>query len=290
VPEVQWTSARLIAVFFLLGQQQQFHPYAFASHRGGPFFASPLVDPLQPLPNPLQPLPNPLQPRDPLSSFRHAMPGNCQNMSQFGLTASNSWGYGSTAGYAGYLPGPLSSCATQASFPPPLPPPPPPPPPSSSLASFAGTASMNTPTAPDSTAGTTVASDTGTGTTAQQDAFSAVSSLVPDSTTTSPTDPLDPLSSLLSGTPSQRYQDYVSPKSLSTDSSTTESPVHEEQAFGQNYGNYFPTPGVLPSILYSQLYGNQFQNSESPEQRAVADSCSVRQEEVRPYNNVWRPY
>ncbi|XP_072761161.1 uncharacterized protein [Anoplolepis gracilipes] len=62
----------------LLGQQQQFHAFAFASQRGGPFFASPLVDPLQPLPNPLQPLPNPLQPRDPLSSFRHAMPGNCQ--------------------------------------------------------------------------------------------------------------------------------------------------------------------------------------------------------------------
>ncbi|XP_033299492.1 protein lozenge-like isoform X5 [Bombus vosnesenskii] len=176
----------------LLGQQQQFHAFAFASQRGGPFFASPLVDPLQPLPNPLQPLPNPLQPRDPLSSFRHAMPANCQ--------------------------------------------------------------------------------------------------MVPDSTTTGQSDPLDPLSSLMSGTPSQRYQDYVSPRSLSTDSSTTESPVHEEQGFGQNYGNYFPTPGVLPSILYSQLYGNQFQNSESPEQRAVADSCSVRQEEVRPDNNVWRPY
>ncbi|CAL7933330.1 unnamed protein product [Xylocopa violacea] len=176
----------------LLGQQQQFHAFAFASQRGGPFFASPLVDPLQPLPNPLQPLPNPLQPRDPLSSFRHAMPGNCQ--------------------------------------------------------------------------------------------------MVPDSTTTGQSDPLDPLSTLMSGTPSQRYQDYVSPRSLSTDSSTTESPVHEEQGFGQNYGNYFPTPGVLPSILYSQLYGNQFQNSESPEQRAVADSCSVRQEEVRPDNNVWRPY
>ncbi|PBC27795.1 Protein lozenge [Apis cerana cerana] len=169
-------------------QQQQFHAFAFASQRGGPFFASPLVDPLQPLPNPLQPLPNPLQPRDPLSSFRHAMPANCQ--------------------------------------------------------------------------------------------------MVPDSTTTGQSDPLDPLSSLMSGTPSQRYQDYVSPRSLSTDSSTTESPVHEEQGFGQNYGNYFPTPGVLPSILYSQLYGNQFQNSESPEQRAVADSCSVRQEEVRPDNNV----
>lgn len=79
VLEVQWTGARLIAVLSLLGQQQQFHAFAFASQRGGPFFASPLVDPLQPLPNPLQPLPNPLQPRDPLSSFRHAMPGNCQS-------------------------------------------------------------------------------------------------------------------------------------------------------------------------------------------------------------------
>ncbi|KYN14813.1 Protein lozenge [Trachymyrmex cornetzi] len=309
-------------------QQQQFHAFAFASQRGGPFFASPLVDPLQPLPNPLQPLPNPLQPRDPLSSFRHAMPGNCQietgftqvfespntsdklvrnfrrfsikratssdrkesgnaegcestgriavfrvssrddgpvalaEAGSFGLTASNSWGYGSTAGYAGYLPGPLSSCAAQASFPPPPP------------------------------AGSTVTSGTGnTGTTSQQDAFSAVSSLVPDTTTPGQSDPLDPLSSLMSGgSSSQRYQDYVSPRSLSTDSSTTESPVHEEQGFGQNYGNYFPTPGVLPSILYSQLYGNQFQNPESAEQRAVADSCSVRQEEVRPDNNVWRPY
>lgn len=115
--------------------------------------------------------------------------------------------------------------------------------------------------------------------------------VVPDTTTPGQSDPLDPLSSLMTGGASQsRYQDYVSPRSLSTDSSTTESPVHEEQGFGQNYGNYFPTPGVLPSILYSQLYGNQFQNSESAEQRAVADSCSVRQEEVRPDNNVWRPY
>ncbi|XP_011301511.1 runt-related transcription factor 1 isoform X2 [Fopius arisanus] len=263
--------------------QQQFHAFAFASQRGTPFFASPLVDSLQPLPNPLQPLPNPLQPRDPLSSFRHAMPGNCQNMSQFGLTAGNSWGYGSTAGYAGYLPGPLSSCAAQAQFPPPPPPPPPPP---SALASFASTTAMNTPTAPDSTAGTTVpAANTSR---PQQDAFTAVSSLVPDTTTPGQADPLDPLSSLMSGSTTQRYQDYVSPRSLSTDSNTTDSPVHEE-GFGQNY-NYFPTPGVLPSILYSQIYGNQFQNSESPEQTAVAESCSVRQEEVRPDNNVWRPY
>ena len=76
----------MIAVLSLLGQQQQFHAFAFASQRGGPFFASPLVDPLQPLPNPLQPLPNPLQPRDPLSSFRHAMPANCQSKYNFVLS------------------------------------------------------------------------------------------------------------------------------------------------------------------------------------------------------------
>ncbi|XP_074107345.1 uncharacterized protein LOC141532759 isoform X1 [Cotesia typhae] len=263
-----------------LGHQQQFHAFAFASQRGTPFFASPLVDSLQPLPNPLQPLPNPLQPRDPLSSFRHAMPGNCQNMSQFGLTTGNSWGYGSTAGYAGYLPGPLSSCAAQSPFPPP---PPPPPAPTTALTTFSG-ASM-TPAAPDSTAGSTV---TNSSRTTQQDAFSTVSSLVPDTTTPGQTDPLDPLSTLMSGS-TQRYQDYVSPRSLSTDSNTTDSPVHEE-GFGQNYGNYFPTPGVLPSILYSQIYGNQFQNSDNSEQTSVAESCNVRQEEVRPDNNVWRPY
>ncbi|XP_034951558.1 runt-related transcription factor 1-like [Chelonus insularis] len=265
--------------------QQQFHAFAFASQRGTPFFASPLVDSLQPLPNPLQPLPNPLQPRDPLSSFRHAMPGNCQNMSQFGLTPGNSWGYGSTAGYAGYLPGPLSSCAAQAPFPPP---PPPPSAPASSLTTFSGAAAMSTPTAPDSTAGSPNVTSGNSSRTPQQDAFSSVSSLVPDTTTPGQADPLDPLSTLMSGT-TQRYQDYVSPRSLSTDSNTTDSPVHEE-GFGQNYGNYFPTPGVLPSILYSQIYGNQFQNSESSEQTAVAESCSVRQEEVRPDNNVWRPY
>lgn len=87
LPEVQWTGARLIAVLSLLGQQRQFHAFAFASQRGGPFFASPLVDPLQPLPNPLQPLPNPLQSRDPLPSFRHAMPGNCQSKYSIGLSA-----------------------------------------------------------------------------------------------------------------------------------------------------------------------------------------------------------
>ncbi|KOX79568.1 hypothetical protein WN51_02834 [Melipona quadrifasciata] len=355
VPEVQWTGARLIAVLSLLGQQQQFHAFAFASQRGGPFFASPLVDPLQPLPNPLQPLPNPLQPRDPLSSFRHAMPGNCQSrkdeysnngirmfdaiiglkldkaaedMSQFGLSASNSWGYGSTAGYAGYLPGPLSSCAAQAAF-------------VIDIVAFRnqrrsmklasscspitlnrierkstkfGNASSQGSFRPCD--GVDFARGFSSSSLLQSVEFRGIlirverifgglsrqirrflfsiekkkkkkkkKKMVPDSTTPGQSDPLDPLSSLMSATPSQRYQDYVSPRSLSTDSSTTESPVHEEQGFGQNYGNYFPTPGVLPSILYSQLYGNQFQNSESPEQRAVADSCSVRQEEVRPDNN-----
>ena len=95
----------------------------------------------------------------------------------------------------------------------------------------------------------------------------------------------------MSNATSQRYQDYVSTRSLSTDSSATESPVHEEQVFTQNCGNYFPTPSVFPTILYSQLYNNQFQNSDHNEhQRVIADSCSVRQEEVRADNNVWRPY
>ncbi|KAJ8686714.1 hypothetical protein QAD02_022508, partial [Eretmocerus hayati] len=294
-----------------LGQQQPFHAFAFASQRGGAFFASPL-DPLPTLPNPLQPLPNALQPRDPLSSFRHAMPGNCQNMSQFSLTASNSWSYGSTAGYAGYLPGPLSSCAAQTPFAAPAPPPPPPTAPSSTtsaLATFAGTASMNnTPTAPDSTAGNTV-SNTNTNNANnsnaanQQDAFSNVS-LLPD-TTTPAGDPLDQLSSLMSSTTSstQKYPDYVSQRSLSADSSTTDSPVHEvqDQTFASQAnctaGNYFPAPSVFPTILYSQLYNNQFTSSDAQEQqqqhhRALSDvSCSVRaQEEVRPDNNVWRPY
>ncbi|XP_011497023.1 PREDICTED: runt-related transcription factor 1-like [Ceratosolen solmsi marchali] len=278
-------------------QQQPFHAFAFASQRGGPFFTSPLVDPLQPLPNPLQPLPNPLQSRDPLSSFRHAMPGNCQNMPQFGLAASNSWSYGSTAGYTGYLPGPLSSCAAQTPFVPP-----PPPPPASSTNSVLAT--FNAPTVPDSIAGASAlnvgnANVTNNNTTNQQDAFSSVSSL-PDTTTPgSQTDPLDHLHNLMSSTnTTQRYQDYVSPRSLSADSSATESPVHDqEQSFGQNCStsNYFPPPSVFPTILYSQLYNNQFQNTESQEQnqhRALADvSCSVRiQEEVRTDNNVWRPY
>ncbi|XP_058803845.1 runt-related transcription factor 1-like isoform X2 [Phymastichus coffea] len=301
-------------------RQQSFHPLAFASQRSGPFFPSSLVDPLQSLPSPLQPLPNPLQPRDPLSSFRHAMSSNCQNMSQFSLTASNSWSYGSTAGYAGYLPGPLSSCAAQTPFAPPPAPPPPPPTASSntgsSLTSFAGSATMsNTPTAPDSTAGNTPTNvpnanaNANTNAASQQDAFSAVSSL-PDTTTPGgQVDPLDPLSSLMSstGTPSstQRYQDYVSPRSLSTDSSATESPVHEQdQSFSQNCStnNYFPTPSVFPTILYSQLYNNtQFPSAEATDQQqqhhhhrvaGLADgSCSVRvPEEVRPDNNVWRPY
>lgn len=79
LPQGHWTGARLIAVMsLLLGQQQQFHPFSF--QRGAPFFTSSLVgDPLQSLSTPLQTIPSPLQPRDPLSSFRHAMPANCQS-------------------------------------------------------------------------------------------------------------------------------------------------------------------------------------------------------------------
>ncbi|KAG7312138.1 hypothetical protein JYU34_001600 [Plutella xylostella] len=69
----------------LLGQQQQFH-FAFGQ-RPFPF------------------------PPDPLGGFRMPPITSCQNMSQFGLSSSNShWGYGSTAGYPAYLP----SCAAPA--------------------------------------------------------------------------------------------------------------------------------------------------------------------------------
>uniref|UniRef100_A0A336L9S6 CSON006056 protein n=1 Tax=Culicoides sonorensis TaxID=179676 RepID=A0A336L9S6_CULSO len=51
---------------------------------------------------------------DPLSGFRMPPLGNCQNMSQFGLSGANShWGYSSAGPYSPYLTGSgLSSCTT----------------------------------------------------------------------------------------------------------------------------------------------------------------------------------
>ncbi|GBP50469.1 hypothetical protein EVAR_96706_1 [Eumeta japonica] len=75
---------RTDVVLSLLGQQQQFH-FAFGQ-RPFPF------------------------PPDPLGGFRMPPITTCQNMSQFGLSSSNShWGYGG-AGYTPYLP----SCAAPA--------------------------------------------------------------------------------------------------------------------------------------------------------------------------------
>lgn len=96
------------------------------------------------------------------------------DISQFGIPTGNSWSYGSTGGYAGYLPGPLSSCSAQTPFAPPAPPPLPST--TTALTSFAGAAAMNTPSvAPDSTAGATAVPANASGNSGQQDAFSAVS-------------------------------------------------------------------------------------------------------------------
>ncbi|XP_049855483.1 protein lozenge-like, partial [Schistocerca gregaria] len=86
----------------LLGQQQQFHAFAFGQR---PFLPGHFGSPLDPLQRAAS---------DPLSgslSFRMPSMSNCQNMSQFGLGASNShWGYGS-APYSPYLTGAAAGLA-----------------------------------------------------------------------------------------------------------------------------------------------------------------------------------
>ncbi|KAJ8976050.1 hypothetical protein NQ317_017143 [Molorchus minor] len=79
-------------VLSLLGQQQQFH-FAFGQ-RPFPFATS-----------------------DPLSGFRMPPIGNCNNMTQFGLTSTNShWGYSAAGAYSPYFtPGTLGSCAAPTS-------------------------------------------------------------------------------------------------------------------------------------------------------------------------------
>ncbi|KAJ9573924.1 hypothetical protein L9F63_008697, partial [Diploptera punctata] len=138
-----------------LGQQQQFHAFAFGQR---PFLSGHFGSPL-----------DPLQRTDPLSGslgFRMPAMSNCQNMGQFGLSATNShWGYGAATPYSSYLgpAGALGSCA-------------------------AAGGGFNAPALGFSTAAATAASDLngGQGATAH-DTFgtaSAVSSLLPDTTGT----------------------------------------------------------------------------------------------------------
>ncbi|XP_033611074.1 uncharacterized PE-PGRS family protein PE_PGRS10 isoform X2 [Cryptotermes secundus] len=137
----------------LLGQQQQFHAFAFGQR---PFLSGHFGSPL-----------DPLQRTDPLSGslgFRMPAMSNCQNMGQFGLSATNShWGYSAANPYSSYLgpAGALGSCA-------------------------AAGGGFSAPALGFSTAAATAASDlNGGGQGGAHDAFgtaSAVSSLLPDTT------------------------------------------------------------------------------------------------------------
>ncbi|CAH0564880.1 unnamed protein product [Brassicogethes aeneus] len=234
-------------------QQQQFH-FAFGQ-RPFPFAAS-----------------------DPLSGFRMPPIGNCNNMSQFSLSTTNShWGY-STGAYSPYFtPSTLSSCgapATQFNTP---------------ALGFSGSA-------PDQSS--------------TQDAFTAsstVSSLLPDTTatdldqhlgivssqnhTTNHSQPAHGSSLLVPRYTTNQTSDFSisGPRSLSDNSSAAESPVQDDlltpqSAIGVNHVNNSPSNfnlhqnmsqsgytssncnnsiyPVLPGLLYSQLYSaaNQSHN------------------------------
>ncbi|KAL3274644.1 hypothetical protein HHI36_016024 [Cryptolaemus montrouzieri] len=233
-------------------QQQQFH-FAFGQ-RPFPFATS-----------------------DPLSSFRMPPIGNCNNMTQFGLTTSNShWGYGAAGAYSPYFtPSTLGSCAapTPSQF-------------NTPALGFSGAT-------PDQSSA--------------QDAFgtsSSVTTLLPDSTASDLDQHLGLISqnhnhtqshtsSLLVPRYSTNHTDFSlsGPRSLSDNSSAADSPVQDEllssqTSLGANHLNnsnvqlhqnmttttysssncnnsLYP---VLPaSLLYSQLYSaaNQSHNFHS---------------------------
>ncbi|XP_038222633.1 runt-related transcription factor 1-like [Zerene cesonia] len=217
----------------LLGQQQQFH-FAFGQ-RPFPF------------------------PPDPLGGFRMPPITTCQNMSQFGLSSSNShWGYGGAGAYPAYLPSCAAPAATQ--FNPPA-------------LGFAGTV-------PDQTATQDFTNNT----------------VLPDTTGV---DLDQQLSGLVSSSPSHhgsllpRYNnntDYslsTGPRSLSDNSSQPESPIQDDlltsnttnighntnstnfslmgsqnSTYGSTNCNNSLYPVLPASLLYSQLYtaANQTHN------------------------------
>ncbi|XP_066250555.1 uncharacterized protein RunxA isoform X1 [Euwallacea similis] len=233
-------------ILSFLGQQQQFH-FAFGQ-RPFPFAAT-----------------------DPLSSFRMPPIGNCNNMTQFGLTTTNShWGYSAAGAYSPYFtPSTLGSCAaTTTQF-------------TTPALGFSGAT-------PDQTTA--------------QDAFttsSTVSTLLPDASATDIDQHLGLMSqthtnhaqgathasSLLVPRYSSTHTDFSlsGPRSLSDNSSAADSPVQDDllgsqTTLGVNHINNsstttnfplhqnmsqaaYPTSNcnnsiypVLPGLLYSQLY------------------------------------
>ncbi|CAH2093041.1 unnamed protein product [Euphydryas editha] len=220
----------------LLGQQQQFH-FAFGQ-RPFPF------------------------PPDPLGGFRMPPITTCQNMSQFGLSSSNShWGYGGAGAYPAYLPSCAAPAATQ--FNPPA-------------LGFAGTVPDQTPTQ-DFTNNTVLPDTTGV------DLDQQLSGLVGSS-------PSHHGSLLPRYNNNTDYSLSTGPRSLSDNSSQPESPVQDDLLtsnsntnIGHNHSNSTNFPSlmgsqnssygssncnnslypVLPaSLLYSQLYtaANQTHN------------------------------
>ncbi|XP_045477114.1 runt-related transcription factor 1 isoform X2 [Harmonia axyridis] len=234
-------------------QQQQFH-FAFGQ-RPFPFATS-----------------------DPLSTFRMPPIGNCNNMTQFGLTSTNShWGYGAAGAYSPYFtPSTLGSCAapTASQF-------------NTPALGFSGTTPEQSST---------------------QDAFGSSSSattLLPDSTASDLDQHLGLVSqnhnhvqshasSLLVPRYSTTHSDFTisGPRSISDNSSAAESPVQDDllpshSTLGSNHLNSanvqlhqnmtsssaYPSSNcnnsiypVLPaSLLYSQLYSaaNQSHNFHS---------------------------
>ncbi|XP_075210247.1 uncharacterized protein LOC142317574 [Lycorma delicatula] len=228
-------------MFCVVGQQQQFHAFAFGQR---PFLSGHFGSALDPLQRTADPL-----------AFRMPAMSTCQNMSQFGLNNSHHWGYSTATPYSTYLgAGTLSSCAaaTAAS--------------SFNTPSLGFTASEHNQDTFNSNS-TASSSSSGGGTGVELD-----QQLMPQHATGSS---LHPTTNSTSGLTLPRYSgaDFLSgPRSLS-DSSTAESPVGNEdvlQSNGQTTGfhhhhvhhhNSSATtyPGshypVLPaSLLYSQLY------------------------------------
>ncbi|KAG8273837.1 hypothetical protein J6590_011383 [Homalodisca vitripennis] len=90
-------------VLSVLGQQQQFHAFAFGQR---PFLSGHFGSPLDPLQRTTDPL-----------AFRMPTMSSCQNMGQFGLNNSHHWGYSAATPYSSYLgAGSLSSCAASGGF------------------------------------------------------------------------------------------------------------------------------------------------------------------------------
>ncbi|CAH0388468.1 unnamed protein product [Bemisia tabaci] len=90
-------------LFSILGQQQQFHAFAFGQR---PFLSGHFGNPLDPLQRATDPL-----------AFRMPPMSQCQNMGQFGLNNGHHWSCSTATPYSSYLgASSFSSCAASGGF------------------------------------------------------------------------------------------------------------------------------------------------------------------------------